>query len=166
MKTEEPGFGADDHRRHHVIDTEPAGRRLHERSRVAASETPDDEWQRSRKRARRNLSRRALEGGEDDTPGKIVSTRTSIQVGDEAAVWDIYCQRFRNLQQGACKIVAKAFVKVIEPKKQSTHPYTGAEEKAPGWWPKPWGPTRDDRVRHKEPDHLYKRGKMKETFPC
>ncbi|ENH70668.1 hypothetical protein FOC1_g10012602 [Fusarium oxysporum f. sp. cubense race 1] len=55
---------------------------------------------------------------------------------------------------------AKAWVKAVEPKKQSTHPYTGSDEKAPDWWPKPWGPTKEDKVRHKEPDHLYKRERV------
>lgn len=87
-----------------------------------------------------------------------VSSRKGIKVGDADAVWNFYEQRFKNCQQTACKLIAKAWVKAVEPKKQSTHPYTGSDEKAPDWWPKPWGPTKDDKVRHKEPDHLYKRG--------
>lgn len=86
------------------------------------------------------------------------TSRRGIQVGDADAVWDFYQERFKNCQQTACKLIAKAWVKAVEPKKQSTHPYTGSDEKAPEWWPKPWGPTKDDKVRHKEPDHLYKRG--------
>lgn len=94
---------------------------------------------------------------EDDLP-MTVSSRRCIKIGDSAAVWGFYEQRFKNCQQTACKLIAKAWVKAVEPKKQSTHPYTGSDEKAPGWWPKAWGPTKDDKVRHKEPDHLYKRG--------
>lgn len=82
---------------------------------------------------------------------------------DETALWNFYDQRFKSCQQSACKLIAKAWVKAVEPKKQSTHPYTGSDEKAPGWWPKPWGNTKEDKVRHKEPDHLYKRGKH--TWP-
>lgn len=78
---------------------------------------------------------------------------------DTKALWSFYDQRFKSCQQSACKLIAKAWVKAVEPKKQSTHPYTGSDEKAPDWWPKPWGPTKEDKVRHKEPDHLYKRGK-------
>lgn len=87
-----------------------------------------------------------------------VSSRKGIKISDSDAVWNFYEQRFKNCQQTACKLIAKAWVKAVEPKKQSTHPYTGSDEKAPDWWPKPWGPTKDDKVRHKEPDHLYKRG--------
>lgn len=95
---------------------------------------------------------------DDDTP-MAVSSRRGIKLGDSDAVWSFYEQRFKNCQQTACKLIAKAWVKAVEPKKQSTHPYTGSDEKAPEWWPKPWGPTKDDKVRHKEPDHLYKRGR-------
>jgi hypothetical protein len=84
--------------------------------------------------------------------------RRKIRVQDGPALWAFYDQRFKSCQQSACKLIAKAWVKAVEPKKQSTHPYTGSDEKAPGWWPKPWGNTKEDKVRHKEPDHLYKRG--------
>ncbi|KAJ6785044.1 hypothetical protein PWT90_11024 [Aphanocladium album] len=96
---------------------------------------------------------------DDDTP-MTVSSRRGIKIGDSDAVWSFYEQRFKNCQQTACKLIAKAWVKAVEPKKQSTHPYTGSDEKAPDWWPKPWGPTKDDKVRHKEPDHLYKRERV------
>ncbi|KAJ3490706.1 hypothetical protein NLG97_g5726 [Lecanicillium saksenae] len=96
---------------------------------------------------------------DEDTP-MTVSSRRGIKIGDSDAVWTFYEQRFKNCQQTACKLIAKAWVKAVEPKKQSTHPYTGSDEKAPDWWPKPWGPTKDDKVRHKEPDHLYKRERV------
>ncbi|TQV92621.1 kinesin [Cordyceps javanica] len=97
---------------------------------------------------------------EDEDTQMTVSSRRGIRVGDSDAVWGFYEQRFKNCQQTACKLIAKAWVKAVEPKKQSTHPYTGSDEKAPDWWPKPWGPTKDDKVRHKEPDHLYKRERV------
>lgn len=56
--------------------------------------------------------------------------------------------RFSQLQQGMCKTVAKAWIKIIEPKKQTRCPYNKGEEGKPAWWP--------DGVRHKEPDHLMK----------
>ena len=110
--------------------------------------------QKGRKRAR------ALQPMVDDEDVVIPMSKTKrgIKVGSSAEIWQFYEQRFKNCQQTACKLMAKAWVKAVEPKKQSNHPYTGSDEKAPDWWPKPWGPTKDDRVRHKEPDHLYKRG--------
>lgn len=83
-----------------------------------------------------------------------------IRIDNSKEIWDFYEQQFKNCQQTACKLIAKAWVKAVEPKKQSTHPYTGKDEKAPEWWPKPWGTSKDERVRHKEPDHLYKRGML------
>lgn len=56
--------------------------------------------------------------------------------------------RFSQLQQGMCKTVAKAWIKIIEPKKQTRCPYNKGEEGKPDWWP--------EGVRHKEPDHLMK----------
>ncbi|KAJ1573073.1 hypothetical protein NDA12_004684 [Ustilago hordei] len=56
--------------------------------------------------------------------------------------------RFGQLQQGVCKTVAKAWIKIIEPKKQTRCPYNKGEAGKPHWWPA--------CVRHKEPDHLIK----------
>lgn len=56
--------------------------------------------------------------------------------------------RFGQMQQGMCKTVAKAWIKIIEPKKQTRCPYNKGEEGKPKWWP--------EGVRHKEPDHLMK----------
>lgn len=83
-----------------------------------------------------------------------------LRIGNDQALWDFYEERFKNCQQTACKLIAKAWVKAVEPKKQSAHPYTGSDEKAPEWWPKPWGPSETERVRHKEPDHLLKKGTL------
>lgn len=63
------------------------------------------------------------------------------------------------LQQLACRTMAKEWIKVIHPKKQSTNPYNGKRLKAgqtdsnpestkPEYWPKD--------VIHKEPDHINK----------
>lgn len=56
--------------------------------------------------------------------------------------------RFTQLQQSVCKTVAKAWIKIIEPKKQTRCPYNRGESGKPAWWPA--------SVRHKEPDHLMK----------
>jgi uncharacterized protein DUF2841 len=110
----------------------------------------------TRKRARAQVYRR--DPDDDEVPVSKTTARKPIKVGQEEELWKFYEQRFKNCQQTACKLIAKAWVKAVEPKKQSNHPYTGSDEKAPEWWPKPWGTTRDEKVRHKEPDHLYKKG--------
>ena len=97
---------------------------------------------------------------ENEETAPVVAAKREIMVGNSDEVLEYYAQQFKNLQQTACKLIAKAWVKQVEPKKQSVHPYTGADDKAPDWWPKPWGPTRSEKVRHKEPDHLYKKERV------
>ncbi|CCH45725.1 hypothetical protein BN7_5311 [Wickerhamomyces ciferrii] len=55
---------------------------------------------------------------------------------------------FRELQQLSCKAIAKAWIKTIEPKKQTRYPYNKGESTKPPWWP--------SKIRHCEPDHLIK----------
>ncbi|KAK4218018.1 hypothetical protein QBC37DRAFT_26932 [Rhypophila decipiens] len=78
--------------------------------------------------------------------------KIALRIGNSEGVWEFYLQRFRSVQQNACKLIAKAWIKAVAPKKQSTYPYTGSQ--IPDWWPKPWGSTEFERVRHREPDHL------------
>lgn len=85
----------------------------------------------------------------------------SIRVGDNARMLEYYASAFHRLQQTNCRMLAKALIKVVEPNKQSIHPYNGGkgpdgrrrdpEETKPAWWPR--------EVTHKEPDHLQKKGK-------
>lgn len=117
-----------------------------------------EDWEVPARQGRKRPRARHPINEEDDMPMTVSTTRKGIKIGNSEDVWNFYEQRFKNCQQTACKLIAKAWVKAVEPKKQSTHPYTGKDEKAPDWWPKPWGPTKEDKVRHKEPDHLYKRG--------
>ncbi|KAM0436035.1 hypothetical protein ACHAPT_002927 [Fusarium lateritium] len=120
-----------------------------------------DEWDPPTRPGRKRPRARHPINDEVDMPIPVVSTTLKgIKIGNSDDVWNFYEQRFKNCQQTACKLIAKAWVKAVEPKKQSTHPYTGSDEKAPDWWPKPWGPTKEDKVRHKEPDHLYKRERV------
>lgn len=136
------------------------GRRQYDRRRTQGLLAYDDDTSyRTRKRQRGGLCGRRDNTVEDDLPAvQVVISKRGIKIGNEEEVWKFCDQRFKNIQQTACKLIAKAWVKLIAPKKQSNHPYTGADAKAPDWWPKPWGASRDERVRHKEPDHLYKPG--------
>jgi hypothetical protein len=63
---------------------------------------------------------------------------------------DYYERAFKNLQQINCRVVAKEFIKFIEPRKQRKHPYKGGDQCKPEWWPAD--------VMHKEPDHILKDG--------
>jgi len=79
-----------------------------------------------------------------------------LMIGSAEEVSTFLETRFRQLQQLCCKIVAKAWIKVIEPKKQTRYPYNRGEDSKPEWWP--------GDVRHKEPDHLMKPGNFLFTF--
>lgn len=109
-----------------------------------------------RKRPRKQaMTRRKLD---DDLPPVVVNSRKTLTIGDSDAVMDFYERGFKCIQQTACKEVAKAFVKIIAPKKQATHPYVKGDASRPDWWPQPWGPGEKDKARHVEPDHMWKKG--------
>jgi hypothetical protein len=120
-------------------------------SRVSDASGPGVPTARKRRRTR---TRHRL--NEDDQTSLVISSRKALRIGDEQAVWKFYETRFKNCHQNLCKILAKAWVKVVEPRKQTNHPYTGGDDKAPTWWPQPWGTSKEEKVRHKEPDHLHK----------
>ncbi|KAK6542513.1 hypothetical protein TWF694_006464 [Orbilia ellipsospora] len=79
-------------------------------------------------------------------------------IGDEAAVANYLWRKFVELQQLDCKVIAKAWVKVIEPKKQAHSPYNGGDATRPWWWPVD--------APHKEPDHLLKNARIRVLISC
>jgi len=91
-----------------------------------------------------------------------------LSLKDAKSLRQYYEKVFDNLQQVNCRILAKAYVKFVEPQKQVKYPYNGRkavagviqqlspEESKPPWWP--------SQVRHREPDHLLKAGNQ--TFRC
>ncbi|KAI9927776.1 hypothetical protein MW887_002628 [Aspergillus wentii] len=125
------------------------------------------EWQSQHqtKRQRRNgaMDRR---GSDSMSPGPI--KRTALRVGNQDLLRRYYEKAFENFQQLNCRVIAKAFIKLVEPRKQVNHPYNGRKTSAgapqridpeltkPKWWP--------TGVTHKEPDHLLKAAeKLKEA---
>jgi hypothetical protein len=94
---------------------------------------------------------------------KIWKPEVMISIIDRDLVRKYYEKAFRNLQQTNCRTLAKAYVKLVEPRKQVYFPYNGRkaitgvayhldpEAAKPPWWP--------PGVRHREPDHLLKEGK-------
>ncbi|CAG7978222.1 unnamed protein product [Penicillium olsonii] len=89
---------------------------------------------------------------------------TPLRIGDTENVAAYYQRALNNFQQFNCSIIAKAFIKHIEPRKQVRYPYNGGkllsgsgpgtsadpEKTKPKWWP--------PGVMHKAPDHLRKQG--------
>ncbi|KAH3687121.1 hypothetical protein WICPIJ_001902 [Wickerhamomyces pijperi] len=73
---------------------------------------------------------------------------TTLTISNTASVQQHFRSCFREIQQLTCKSIAKEWIKIIEPKKQTRHPYKEGDSAKPKWWP--------DRVKHLEPDHLLK----------
>jgi hypothetical protein len=83
-----------------------------------------------------------------------------ISIRDQDFLRGYYEKVFQNLQQTNCRVIAKAYVKLVEPRKQVNYPYNGRKIVAgrtqqlepdatkPPWWPA--------GVSHREPDHLPK----------
>ncbi|KAJ5753680.1 uncharacterized protein N7511_007833 [Penicillium nucicola] len=88
------------------------------------------------------------------------SKNIMISLGNANFIRRYYEKVFENLQQTNCRILAKVYVRLVEPRKQVRFPYNGRknvagvthqwspEETKPPWWPL--------EVRHREPDHLHK----------
>ncbi|MCJ1391568.1 hypothetical protein MMC18_004432 [Xylographa bjoerkii] len=85
----------------------------------------------------------------------------SVCLSDEETLKRFYTTRFIQMQQIACKRISKAWIKVVQPRKQAHYPYNGGKMAAaagnpgngdltkPDWWPQVG-------CRHKEPDHIGK----------
>lgn len=116
----------------------------------------DGEMSGSSKRPRRRHGGRSNEEMLPPVPSRKTQT---LQIDDSPRVEEFYKTRFKEMQQTACKTIGKVFVKLVEPKKQTHHPYTRGNESAPPWWPCTNQHTDPEHyVKHKEPDHLYKKG--------
>lgn len=129
------------------------------RHRKTRSDDSDEEGSGSSKRTKRGHNRRGRDHSSDDTPVATSRRTRELEIGNSKDVKDFYTTRFKDMQQTACKTIGKAFVKLVEPKKQTHHPYTKGDALAPPWWPsdKHLG---EEYVRHKEPDHLYKKERI------
>jgi hypothetical protein len=91
------------------------------------------------------------------------SPKAMISIKDNKDFLRGYYEKvFQNLQQANCRIIAKAYVRIVEPRKQINYPYNGRKviagrthEFDPDMTKPPWWPA---GVRHREPDHLLKTG--------
>ncbi|KAJ5815027.1 hypothetical protein N7474_006804 [Penicillium riverlandense] len=91
---------------------------------------------------------------------EVRGTTSMISVSDADLLGLYYKKAFENLHQTNCRVLAKAYVKLVEPRKQVNYPYNGRKTVAgtsiqldpdvtkPPWWP--------SGVSHREPDHLPK----------
>ncbi|PGH07413.1 hypothetical protein AJ80_07998 [Polytolypa hystricis UAMH7299] len=89
--------------------------------------------------------------------------QVGFEIGDREMLDAYYEKAFKAFQQLNCRQLAKAYIKMIEPRKQVRHPYNGGrgthgergdpEKTKPKWWP--------IGVPHREPDHLQKDPRIK-----
>ena len=96
-----------------------------------------------------------------DHESAVIRTKRGIKIGDSDQIWDFYNQRFKNVQQNLCKLLAKIWIKVLAPKGGAValgRVASTGDERAPDWWPKPWGTSKDERVRYVATDHMLKKG--------
>ena len=102
-----------------------------------------------------------------DTRIPVTANDRSVRVDNEDTIRQFYYLKFQQMQQIPCKHIAKAWVRVIHPKKQGKFPYNGGKKAralgiiedagrvtAPGWWP----PL--NHCRHREPDHIKRMGML------
>ncbi|CUS25040.1 LAQU0S25e00540g1_1 [Lachancea quebecensis] len=72
----------------------------------------------------------------------------NLLLSNKAQVDSYFQSVFCVINQQRCKAIAKAWIKVVEPKKQSKYPYIKGEASKPSWWP--------NDVVHRGSDHLKK----------
>jgi hypothetical protein len=98
-------------------------------------------------------NRTAYSDSDDSNPGGEVETipqHVPLRIGDADALTTFYTTRLCQMQQLNCRLIAKVWIKVIQPKKQSNFAYKYGDSSKPPWWPKD--------IKHQEPDHLKKHG--------
>ncbi|KAL4784624.1 hypothetical protein BJX76DRAFT_356857 [Aspergillus varians] len=100
-------------------------------------------------------------------PSPATNNMVALAIGNTEKVLEYYETALKHFQQINCRLIAKAFIKFIEPRKQVKHPYNGGRPRAgappgekgdpektkPEWWPA--------GVQHKEPDHLKKEQRLR-----
>jgi hypothetical protein len=97
-----------------------------------------------------------------ETPDLSKQMMHSMMPVDNRGFRSYYEKAFENFQQTNCRVLAKAYIKLIEPRKQVNYPYNGRvsiggttkqldpKTTKPPWW--------HSGVTHHEPDHLLKAG--------
>lgn len=132
-------------------DQRRAMMRVNHRKRSIQLETETTPGKKRRPTVKRNVRRSGSSSAEsNDVVLQEEVEYKGLDITNEEEVNTFFETRLRQMQQLVCKVVAKCWIKVIEPKKQSNFPYNRGEESKPSWWPA--------NARHKEPDHLMKPG--------
>lgn len=85
--------------------------------------------------------------------GKGPCKMISLSLNHPALVERYVYNALKLLRQVPCKAIAKAWIKIIEPRKKTKYPYIKGDMAKPLWWP--------HDVEHREPDHLQKPQRLK-----
>lgn len=141
------------------------------RTRVTLGERKKFQAMAQQKTSLRKRKRHAKE--DSDSDDEILRApqlpRVSFRIDDKEKVKAFLLMRFTQIQQSAGKVIAKAWIKAMCPKKQANYPYVDCNPRPdqPRRRPRYPGPPRVpffwpdlSDCRHKEPDHLDKRGEL------
>lgn len=109
---------------------------------------------------------------EDEDPWGLVSEEDAedIRLGDTERITAFIRQTADCLGQLLLKTILKAMIKMYEPGKQTKFPYNGGDrpsdeprnlgrDTAPPWWPEQAHWKEGLGCRHREPDHVFKKGR-------
>lgn len=121
------------------------------------------EWEACRP-SRKRMDTRRVGVGESQTRSALPVPSTAAEgmlcIKDREILMEYYKKAFEVFQQTNCRLIAKSYIRFIEPRKQVNFPYNGRAKMArssqradpeltkPGWWPA--------GVPHRGPDHLLK----------
>ncbi|KAJ5800718.1 uncharacterized protein N7518_002786 [Penicillium psychrosexuale] len=122
---------------------------------------------RKRKASAKSAFKKPLDKQDSEKPFTGSTELVPLRIGHQRKVMDYYEGALGYFQQLNCRVIAKAFIRFIEPGKHIKHPYNrgkpppgsppgtkGDPEKTkPKWWPY--------TVIHREPDHLRKGDRIK-----
>ncbi|KAI0115976.1 hypothetical protein GGR51DRAFT_555850 [Nemania sp. FL0031] len=115
----------------------------------------DEEAYRPKKRLRTSSSVHQTTGGQCTLSARSQIPIRPAEMNECLVCFDL---KFKSFQQTVCKVLAKAWVKAVAPKKQSTNPYTRGDASRPDWWPAQHYKVGEEhnpkKMRHKEPDHI------------
>ncbi|KAJ5884872.1 hypothetical protein N7495_009382 [Penicillium taxi] len=113
---------------------------------------------------KRKLNPKSRSNSKSPAPSPSIG-HTILRVGDRDLLRRYYEKAFEDFQQLNCRVIAKSYIKLVEPRKQVHFPYNGRkvvsgeskrvdpELTKPAWWPA--------GVLHKEPDHLLMRDRLR-----
>ncbi|OJJ48271.1 hypothetical protein ASPZODRAFT_130232 [Penicilliopsis zonata CBS 506.65] len=120
----------------------------------------DHSWSSGQEAKRRKASDQPAPADDQHAAGEDFDM-VEMEIGNTDRLLAFYEDGLKRIQQTNCRVLAKAFIKHIEPKKQVKHPYNGRRPRGspPGTKGNPeltkppwWAPG----IMHKEPDHIQK----------